>query len=440
MFQSAPPRGGRQGGGGERPQRRGFNPRPRVGGDKLSSAQSPTAQRFQSAPPRGGRPYRKRRIGRFLMFQSAPPRGGRRQFNLPNTEQTVFQSAPPRGGRQAEGARPDRGFDVSIRAPAWGATRLRAVHGAVNGFNPRPRVGGDSISAASAFGTRKFQSAPPRGGRPGWRGQRRHADAVSIRAPAWGATTRPTTPGSRVLVSIRAPAWGATRHGIRKGGSLNVSIRAPAWGATREPRRRPRRRPRGFQSAPPRGGRPALAAARSPGRYAVSIRAPAWGATRCTLWKMPPSWRFQSAPPRGGRQPEPWRRLYSMTGFNPRPRVGGDSGWRRHARTPRGFNPRPRVGGDTRTDTAPTALWFQSAPPRGGRHCGPVAGDNVVSIRAPAWGATRPEALELHGLVRVSIRAPAWGATLDLRHLRVGLAVSIRAPAWGATSVMSSST
>ena len=79
-------------------------------------------------------------------------------------------------------------------------------------------------------------------------------ERVSIRAPAWGATsvhcgmdarTRRFNPRARVgrdfdtlgerlvaSVSIRAPAWGATLLTPRLNITRSVSIRAPAWGAT----------------------------------------------------------------------------------------------------------------------------------------------------------------------------------------------------------------
>ena len=57
----------------------------------------------------------------------------------------------------------------------------------------------------------------------------------------------------------------------------------------------------------------------------------------------------------------------------------------------------------------------------------------IVSIRAPAWGATQNQYLQQQ-LVLVSIRAPAWGATSSGLMGILLLRVSIRAPAWGATS------
>ena len=59
------------------------------------------------------------------------------------------------------------------------------------------------------------------------------------------------------------------------------------------------------------------------------------------------------------------------------------------------FNSRPRVGGDH--DTARLALLFAD-----------------VSIPAPAWGATA-RARQSHHRPRVSILAPAQGATEDVR-------------------------
>ena len=56
----------------------------------------------------------------------------------------------------------------------------------------------------------------------------------------------------------------------------------------------------------------------------------------------------------------------------------------------------------------------------------------VVSIHAPAWGATDNVAVFGEGLA-VSIHAPAWGATALVGMLIDGVVVSIHAPAWGAT-------
>ena len=143
---------------------------------------------------------------------SAPLRGGR--LNIPSTVQLprLFQSTPPRGGRLA-----------------------RAFKGiADNGFNPRPRAGGDFVNHYGTDANLAFQSTPPRGGRLTLSEMIVSSSTVSIHAPARGATSRDGggralrhtfqstpprggrlvpqyEPVMRLLVSIHAPARGATR-------------------------------------------------------------------------------------------------------------------------------------------------------------------------------------------------------------------------------------
>ncbi len=128
------------------------------------------------------------------------------------------------------------------------------------------------------------------------------------------------------------------------------------------------------------------------------------------------------------------------------------------------FNSRARVGRDTiSADNQRELHWFQFTRPRGARQESPAHGilPERVSIHAPAWGATYL-CLSLSRLAGVSIHAPAWGATPYRQaaqarrrsfnsRARVGrdvpdsstaldLAVSIHAPAWGATSNATSPT
>ena len=57
----------------------------------------------------------------------------------------------------------------------------------------------------------------------------------------------------------------------------------------------------------------------------------------------------------------------------------------------------------------------------------------VVSIHAPAWGATSLASHADASATAVSIHAPAWGATGTRAARRDAMPVSIHAPAWGAT-------
>ena len=211
---------------------------------------------------------------------------------------------------------------------------------------------------------------------------------------------------------------------------------------------------------------------------------------------------FQSTRPRGARPPSPSGSSACATRFNPRARVGRDPPgaarpspgrcFNPRARVGRdhdspppavcvdGFNPRARVGRDMRPvpgtgdvgrfqSTRPRGARpllvnsrthrneFQSTRPRGARR-GQGSGDDrhcVVSIHAPAWGATvldsglgwvergfNPRARV--GRDEVSPVAPKPGATFQstrprgARRSKYAMdfperGVSIHAPAWGAT-------
>ena len=195
------------------------------------------------------------------------------------------------------------------------------------------------------------------------------------------------------------------------------------------------------------------------GRCAVSIHAPAWGATHAINTGLSFLVLFQSTHPRGVRQARHrWHLLLSafqsthprgvrpagrvpdqhaLIGFNPRTRVGCDCPCQPFSAAGKSFNPRTRVGCDVGQQ--------------------PVATVALVSIHAPAWGATGVNLRTCKHHEKVSIHAPAWGAThaintglsflvlfqsthprgvrhpLPLRLEAIAL-VSIHAPAWGATS------
>ena len=168
-----------------------------------------------------------------------------------------FQSTHPRGVRPNSTARIAGRKNVSIHAPAWGATPYEGRDGRMywsfqsthprgvrpapssprchgtKSFNPRTRVGCDrsvpttmlsmkvSIHAPAWGATMVtsmppmcvswFQSTHPRGVRRRQKSRDPHRCCVSIHAPAWGAT-RPCSHARCIFhqVSIHAPAWGAT--------------------------------------------------------------------------------------------------------------------------------------------------------------------------------------------------------------------------------------
>ena len=130
------------------------------------------------------------RIDVVYVFQSTLPHGERQTGGIAYLLSDVFQSTLPHGerlSRRVIGASPfhfnprsrmgsdrslaglaERDLDISIHAPAWGATAcLQVVH--VDGF-------------------------------------------ISIHAPAWGATNGGKYGRERHPISIHAPAWGATHR------------------------------------------------------------------------------------------------------------------------------------------------------------------------------------------------------------------------------------
>ena len=122
----------------------------------------------------------------------------------------------------------------------------------------------------------------------------------------------------------------------------------------------------------------------------ISIHAPAWGATfACPLHCLIAG--FQSTPPRGGRPPG-CKSARHCWNFNPRPRVGGDSPVLTALSLFSHFNPRPRVGGDCfLASSAPDQRISIHAPAWGATLSAEIQRlARSISIHAPAWGATEP--------------------------------------------------
>ncbi len=105
----------------------------------------------------------------------------------------------------------------------------------------------------------------------------------------------------------------------------------------------------------------------------ISIHAPAGGATGQRLTVAKERFQFQSTLPQGERPNKVISQRRHTEHFNPRSRKGSDAPWRTWAATIGYFNPRSRKGSDIHLVLV--------------RH---VAG--VISIHAPARGATRSEA------------------------------------------------
>ena len=434
----------------------GFNPRSRMGSDPATAGSRPHPRSFN---PRS-------RMGSDHQHPDAP------------NGEPVSIHAPAWGATTTDNAVPIKVY-VSIHAPAWGATippnpllplargfnprsrmgsdTLHARAGSVRaGFNPRSRMGSDDADGWHLEYRERVSIHAPAWGATGPRGRNRDRAGVSIHAPAWGATIIPlmhatakvlfqsTLPhgerleaigqpvGLAIEVSIHAPAWGATDFGIGSRLQRVVSIHAPAWGATR-------------------------GVDRVRTDVAVSIHAPAWGATG-----------LRAKSPRPGRGFNPRSRMGSdltsksrrscKSGFNPRSRMGSDHAAPRRSFSCCCFNPRSRMGSDI-VDPGNHFIFiaFQSTLPHGERQLG---GDHVAD--GLRFQSTLP-----HGERRTTVTQITGGATfqstlphgerpaeyssvvghthefqstlphgerpLTMQYLPSAPEVSIHAPAWGAT-------
>ena len=348
----------------------------------------------------------------------------------------AFQSTPPRGGRPVPLGPVIAITDISIHAPARGATYAGGAGSqSVIHFNPRPREGGDY----HAYYYHTFQSQ------------------ISIHAPARGATRLVPDLGQVAVISIHAPARGAT-----SGNKSFLWVYLYFNPRPREGGDPPRLHAQGsgqvFQSTPPRGGRLTGSATVTYGGL-ISIHAPARGATVETYVLISRKLLFQSTPPRGGR-PLHGRLLHhsavisihaparGATRLVPdlgqvavisihAPARGATSGNKSFLWVYLYFNPRPREGGDPpRLHAQGSGQVFQSTPPRGGRLTGSatVTYGGLISIHAPARGATVETYVLISRKLLFQSTPPRGGRPLHGRLLHHSAVISIHAPARGATS------
>ena len=263
------PHGGRPPSASAAP-RRGFRSTPPHGGRPAPIAPAPSAplQMFRSTHPHGGRLGARSALGQKGRgrkgFDPRPRMGGDKIRRLPRTQRSRRVSIqPPAWGARtvAWRDRNDTAGAVSIHAPAWGATGAvwTGIKFHAESFDPRPRMGGNS-SSLGRYATRRHGFDP----RPRMGGDRKAAAAAVEPSseffdprPRMGGELRPafqhvaetakrfrSTPrgggGERRLialksgVSIHAPAWGATSPAEEyyDDDDCGDSIHAPAWGAT----------------------------------------------------------------------------------------------------------------------------------------------------------------------------------------------------------------
>ncbi|CAO3422305.1 hypothetical protein [Azospirillum doebereinerae] len=303
------------------------------------------ADQFQSTLPHGERPAPSLKPPSTSCFNPRSRMGsdGRRLLRVARRGEVSIHA--PAWGATRRASTCTAAGTVSIHAPAWGATLPSSSGcGRIWRFNPRSRMGSDPRGRGRTGRTRRFQSTRPHGERPfrpHRRGDRRwfqstlphgerpagHADhfpvvRVSIHAPAWGATSdrRPSRSDSE---SFNPRSRMGSDTVVFVGLSLvEVSIHAPAWGATWRDRDAQHSAPLGFNPRS-RMGSDFDGGAVTAVVGMVSIHAPAWGATvsgPTTTWSQDVSIH---APAWGATVPGAAARLQAER-FNPRSRMGSD--------------------------------------------------------------------------------------------------------------------
>ena len=229
-------------------------------------------------------------------------------------------------------------------------------------FNPRSRMGSDD--RVKALIPMDFVSIHA----PAWGATLEDVELlaptpVSIHAPAWGATCDAWVIDVEWQVSIHAPAWGATNQYCYQIRFPDVSIHAPAWGAT--PQRLNTNHSILFQSTLPHGERRIMTGhVDRLGRFQSTLP---HGERRLFLTACLFLLPFQSTLPHGERQKPIFYFSHDFC-----------------------FNPRSRMGSDIFPPSFPKYSLFQSTLPHGERlFISPLRCiTSIVSIHAPAWGAT----------------------------------------------------
>ena len=212
---------------------------------------------------------------------------------------------------------------------------------------------------------------------------------ISLHALAWGATAhdgrsgqicddfnprtrvgcdtaKPTDRNFKASISIHAPAWGATARSSTLPTKVKISIHAPAWGAT------------------------------SPSDTCGLL--PLYFNPRTRMGCDYSGWRisellnlFQSTHPHGVRHFPPAYPPPHPCNFNPRTRMGCAPHQSLFHPKHRNFNPRTRMGCDYRSTACRSSQGYfnprtRMGCDRGGGHAQHFG--RIISIHAPAWGAT----------------------------------------------------
>ena len=251
-----------------------------------------------------------------VLFQSTCPRGARHLF-IHCIESFIDFNPRARVGHDSIKDSFPFSSSISIHVPAWGTTYPGIVTTTTTIFQSTCPRGARPLHTAQPAVWQLFQSTCPRGARLGPRHPAR-LGAISIHVPAWGTTTVNVVSYSLIYFNPRARVGHDVRCSYNKPACVHFNPRA-------------------------RVGHDDNISISHIGPF-ISIHVPAWGTT-FFVFPNTISCRFQSTCPRGARplnhSPYPFREIsihvpawgttcYNITfpilrDFNPRARVGHDS-------------------------------------------------------------------------------------------------------------------
>ena len=167
-----------------------FNPRARVGRDIRGAKEAEAREDFNPRAPHGGATFCRKCRQDVAGFQSTRPAWGRDSGERQNgVKGDISIHAPAWGATALYAAQSRRVLVISIHAPAWGATCLNVLVG--------------------------------------------HHHSISIHAPAWSATSRSCFQITQYLFQSTRPRGARQRQIVGFRAVAFISIHAPAWGATR---------------------------------------------------------------------------------------------------------------------------------------------------------------------------------------------------------------
>ena len=209
IFQSTLPRGERRNFFVWLFKSNNFNPRSREGSDRKQLQDMLDVVDFNPRSREGSDDHYDYLFVRLVISIHAPARGATPGCGSPDIHR-IFQSTLPRGERRS--SRPERNPEQRFQSTLPRGERLVT----------------DILSVLHLI----FQSTLPRGERPTKPDKYSISTAISIHAPARGATGVVEWGVQVTAISIHAPARGATAWSSFNALPMAISIHAPARGAT----------------------------------------------------------------------------------------------------------------------------------------------------------------------------------------------------------------